>query len=390
MAENINCIPTDYKFTDQIDDTVQVLKFYPVAGQNILASGGWDCKLRIWNVQYQVNTNNMNSMYRTNHVQPPPEVNYMAPMISAQTFQNPILSLAWKANTSQVYVSDCEGGIFSHDVQTNQTTQIGSHKAGCKELAFHETNQMSILISAGWDGFLNFWDLRQQNPVLSISMNKKIYSMSLSNNLLVIGMEKRMISYFNLLKLGGNNFVKEAEFESHLKYQTRCVAAFSQGCGYAIGSIEGRIAIKNIDFNKLPGIDQKTNIMTEQGDFAFRTHRSGNNNSDVYAVNQIAFNKPYGTFASCGGDGTFFIWDKNSKARLKIGQNEDKAPITAIDFSANGEILAYASGYDWSKGLNGENLHKPRLGLHYLIEDERKQKSQQPNINQGNNTVFRK
>lgn len=39
--------------------------------------------------------------------------------------------------------------------------------------------------------------------------------------------------------------------------------------------------------------------------------------SDIYAVNSIAFNPAFGTFATAGSDGTYHFWDKDSKQRLK-------------------------------------------------------------------------
>jgi len=58
--QNENPVPTDYQIRDQIDDTISQLKFYPDQYKTpILASGGWDGKLRAWNIGYQAN--NMNS-----------------------------------------------------------------------------------------------------------------------------------------------------------------------------------------------------------------------------------------------------------------------------------------------------------------------------------------
>ena len=49
-----------------------------------------------------------------------------------------------------------------------------------------------------------------------------------------------------------NIFKPELIFNSHLNYQTRKVCDFPNGKGFAIGSIEGRIAIKNIkNLNKI-------------------------------------------------------------------------------------------------------------------------------------------
>jgi mRNA export factor len=192
--------------------------------------------------------------------------------------------------------------------------------------------------------------------------------------LLVVGMADRIISYFNMNKLNGPGFAPDGTFESHLRYQTRRIAAFPEGDGYAIGSIEGRVAIKYVDLNKVPEINPETKTMNSKDDFAFRCHRTGDNMSEVYAVNDIAFNPAYGTFCTGGGDGSWIIWDKDSRSRLKQGYHQNKAPITALDYSYNGDLLAYAAGYDWAKGIAYENSFQPKLSIHYCPDSDKKKK----------------
>ncbi len=196
--------------------------------------------------------------------------------------------------------------------------------------------------------------------------------------LLVVGLSDRGMCYFNLNKIHQTGFVPEAVFESHLKYQTRYISCFSEGNGYAIGSIEGRVAIKNVDLNRMPDINPETKLMNSNEDFAFRCHRVGDI-PDVFPVNCIAFNQPYGTFCTGGGDGTWLIWDKYSKSRLKMGHfpmpgNQPKLPITALDYNISGDLLAYAGGYDWSKGVSGEGSFQAKIGIHYLLDSEKKKK----------------
>jgi mRNA export factor len=232
----------------------------------------------------------------------------------------------------------------------------------------------NVLLSGGWDGKLNLWDLRSPNPALSCDMGKRVYTMSLSFPLLVVGFSDRYVSYFNMNKVG-QTFQPEATFESHLKYQTRRIATFPERDGYAIGSIEGRVAIKYVDLNRQPEINQESKSMNSKDDFAFRCHR---NNEEVYPVNDIAFNPLHGTFCTGGGDGTWIIWDKDSRSRLKQGTIQNKAPITALDYSSNGDLLAYASGYDWAKGVAYENTFQPKLSIHFCPDSEKKKKAKKP------------
>jgi mRNA export factor len=75
--------------------------------------------------------------------------------------------------------------------------------------------------------------------------------------------------------------------------QTRSIACFADGTGYALGSVEGRVAIQHID-------DSKSNQ-----NFSFKCHRKEivkGKMSDVFAVNVLSFH-PFGTFSTAGSDG---------------------------------------------------------------------------------------
>jgi len=65
-------------------------------------------------------------------------------------------------------------------------------------------------------------------------------------------------------------------------------------------------------------------------------------------VNSIAFHPTHGTLATVGSDGRFSFWDKDARTKLKTSEQLD-LPITSCTFNAQGNIFAYASGYDWSK-----------------------------------------
>lgn len=79
--------------------------------------------------------------------------------------------------------------------------------------------------------------------------------------------------------------------------------------------------------------------------FAFKCHRTDLN---AFAVNAIAFHPVQGTLVTAGGDGSYQIWDKDSKQRLKSALNLG-GPVTACSFSKHSDILVYSIGYDWSK-----------------------------------------
>jgi cell cycle arrest protein BUB3 len=95
--------------------------------------------------------------------------------------------------------------------------------------------------------------------------------------------------------------------ESPLKYQTRSVACYPDCSGYALSSIEGRVAMEFFDSSE----------EVQQQKYSFRCHRGKEGGEDVaYPVNAIAFHPIYGTFATGGSDGLVNIWDGKKKRKI--------------------------------------------------------------------------
>ena len=360
----------DYMLPAQIEDTIQCIKFIPTQNVNYLATGGWDNKLRVFNINCNIINNYQND-----------ENPFSSNLEYDYQYNSPIFSFSWEGNTGRIFTGCADGSINTLDITKKNSTTIGNHKNACKEVIFHQN--YNILLTGGWDGIVNIFDLRSNGPVCSYQFENKVYTMSCVNDLFVVGLSEIKIAYFDLRKLQNKIFKPELIFNSHLKYQTRKVCVFPDGKGFAEGSIEGRVAIKNIrDLNNPPSISSENGTIMgkdEQGkdDFAFRCHRNTKNNPVlVYAVNDIAFNPVYGTFCTVGSDGIYSIWDKLNRSRLfEREETQDKTPLTACDYNSSGNLLAFASGYDWSRGAEAAkeyNNNVNKIGIHFLPKNQRK------------------
>lgn len=128
--------------------------------------------------------------------------------------------------------------------------------------------------------------------------------------------------------------------ESSLKYQTRCIRCYPNGTGYALSSVEGRVAMEYFDNSE--------QVQTKK--YAFKCHRRSEAGRDVvFPVNAIAFHPIFGTFATGGCDGVVNIWDGEHKKRLfQIAKYPTS--IAAIAFNADGSLLAVASSYTHEQG----------------------------------------
>ncbi|VBB30355.1 unnamed protein product, partial [Acanthocheilonema viteae] len=156
------------------------------------------------------------------------------------------------------------------------------------------------------------------------------------------------------------------DIETPLKYQSRCASIFKDKTtglptGYALGSIEGRVAIQYVE------------AANPKDNFTFKCHRSPeliNGFQEIYAVNDIAFHPSYGTLATVGSDGRISFWDKDARTKLKTS-DPLPAPVTRCIIHQSGQMMAYAIGYDWSKGHEGYNPQTAgsKIFLHACDED---------------------
>ena len=360
----INKEQADHQIPILIDDTVQCLRFFPSKNINYFASGGWDCKVRIFEAKYEiVGTSGNNNV-----------VNITSNQINLCQHKAPILSLSWFGQQGTLFSGCIDGSINYIDCQKNILTKIGEHKYGCREVIF--LDKFNLLLSGGYDGIIKLWDLRaNQAPITTFQFNNKIYTVSYAKNLLVVGLSENLLSYFNLGNLQKSKFQPELIYNSHMKAQIKKVAVLKDGDGYIEGSSKGKVAVKYIDFNN-PGFDYQNNEIKSEKDYSFRCHKELKDNAiNSYIINDIAVNPEYGTICTAEGNGYYKIWDVAKRAWLYDRKNfTDKTPLTACEYNLNGDLLAYASGYDWSKGAQVAHLYsKPKIFLHYLQTQHRKQ-----------------
>ncbi|CCE65212.1 hypothetical protein TPHA_0K00780 [Tetrapisispora phaffii CBS 4417] len=341
-ADMANDIVINNPAEDSISDVA-----FSTQNEFVFSASSWDGKVKIWNI----NNGNPQAVAQYSH-------------------SAPVLSTRWSGDGTKVASGGCDNIVKLFDLTTNQEQQVGTHDSAIKNLRFVNcgpTNSQ-CLVTGSWDKTIKYWDLRQQQPIATLAMPDRVYAMDSSNQLLVVGTAERHIAVINLTNPG--QIYKT--IQSPLKMQTRTIACYPSGDGYAIGSIEGRIAIRYLD----------EEIQKKSG-FSFKCHRKTNPNrsigassqTDVFSVNSISFHPIYGTFVSAGSDGTFHFWDKNKKHRLK-GYPAQNGSISAVNFNGKGSLLAYSLGYDWSKGhsFNTQN-YANIIRIHAPTDAEVKEKA---------------
>eukprot|EP00179_Madagascaria_erythrocladioides_P017122 CAMPEP_0198353738 /NCGR_PEP_ID=MMETSP1450-20131203/112576_1 /TAXON_ID=753684 ORGANISM="Madagascaria erythrocladiodes, Strain CCMP3234" /NCGR_SAMPLE_ID=MMETSP1450 /ASSEMBLY_ACC=CAM_ASM_001115 /LENGTH=262 /DNA_ID=CAMNT_0044059923 /DNA_START=39 /DNA_END=827 /DNA_ORIENTATION=+ len=232
---------------------------------------------------------------------------------------------------------------------TNNTQVVAQHDAPIRHARFAADigSGSSALVTGSWDKSVRYWDVRAPTgkAMGTVPMPERVYAMDLVGQLLAVGTADRKLLVFDVR----NPATPYSQKESQLKYQTRCLACFPDQSGFAVGSVEGRVSIDVHVENKAAKVEN----------FAFKCHRDSDG---IHPINAIAFH-PIGTFATVGADGGVNFWDKENRQRLKQFTKLNQ-PITDAVFSADGNIFAYAVGYDWSRGA--EN-HNPSTSKSYIL-----------------------
>lgn len=327
----------DFEVVSPPEDSVSALEFSPATmQQNFLIAGSWDCSIRCWEVEQSGKT---------------------VPK-SMKTMGGPVLDVSWADDGSKVFIAS-EKQVKVWDLASDQQMQVAAHDGPVKVCHWVKGTNYSCLMTGSWDKTLKFWDTRSPNPMMAINLPERCYCADVDYPMAVVGTAGRGLIVYSL----ENSPTEFKRQESPLKYQHRTISIFrdknKKPTGYALGSIEGRVAI------------QYVNPVNPKDNFTFKCHRSSGTAGyqDIYAVNDIAFHPIHGTLVTVGSDGTFSFWDKDARTKLKSSETMDQS-ITKASFNASGHIFAYAVGYDWSKGHEYFNpAKKPQIFLRSCYEE---------------------
>jgi cell cycle arrest protein BUB3 len=155
-----------------------------------------------------------------------------------------------------------------HDFTSGATTALGSHSNGVRALEAYGAR--GAVLSGSWDKTVKLWDPRAGDAaagagggaVASLALPERAFSMSLAgatSDTLVVACAARRLAIFDLRKTssasgsGGGGSAASGEGalvqsrESTLRHQLRALRCFPDGRGFAVSSIEGRVAVEFID-----------------------------------------------------------------------------------------------------------------------------------------------
>jgi mRNA export factor len=342
-----------------------------------LSVAGWDQKVHVFSVEQDAASGRCAAL---KHV------------LSTAELGAPVLDHTWNQESNGIFIGTCGGDVKLWDL-SNQAAppgNLGKHKNAVRSVHRAQVGPTPCVVTGGWDNELNYWDVRQPRALANVKLDERVYAMDVNRGQMVValgGNATRNVLIFDLARSPAQPIW---QMQSPLKYQTRAVRIFNdlsaQGRpqSFGISSIEGRCAIRRLD----KGEDEMQDLVAGKPKFSFtfKCHRDELDTSPqkvIYAVNAldtypVTQARPgYGAvFATGGSDGVYTFWDKDKRQRLKEfstmqGARAPKTPVVDVKFAPNGQFVAYAYSYDWSRGhqFNDQAAMPPQVFVHSIVED---------------------
>eukprot|EP00606_Chrysophyceae_sp_TOSAG23-5_P001561 GSChrysophyteH2.ASY1.ANO1.603.1 assembled CDS len=302
----------------------------------VVSAGSWDKSLSIYEITY--NGANLGNVVHRGAIQ----------------HDGPVLSADFMSDQQTVFSGGADGTVRMWNcTQGPQALQtIGKHDQAVRCVKW--IPELNVVASGSWDKTLRLWDCRQPTPAMTVQTAERIYAMDAAGKVVVLGTADQHLHAWPDISQQQSKF----EYKSPLNYQTRCVSIFADQQGFAVGSIEGRVAIEYFS--------ECANKPQNSQSFVFKCHRDGN---DIYGVNAIDFHTT-NKFLTAGSDGTIVWWDKDKRNRLAIRDRFKKeAPIVAAKFSPNGQSMFYAASYDWGKGADAAPQCQTNTIMHHAVKE---------------------
>eukprot|EP01029_Cantina_marsupialis_P000102 TRINITY_DN1010_c1_g2_i2.p2 TRINITY_DN1010_c1_g2~~TRINITY_DN1010_c1_g2_i2.p2 ORF type:complete len:302 (+),score=53.79 TRINITY_DN1010_c1_g2_i2:1310-2215(+) len=274
---------------------------------NLLLVGSWDTTVRL----YDAAANVQRSMYH---------------------HKASVLDCCFADNT-RAFSGGLDRSVTMYEFNTGTQLSLGTHDNAIKCMEF--AADLNLLFSGSWDSTVKTWDCRAASHLCSTTiLPNKCLSMTKTDTKLIVATADRHILIYDFRNMDE----PEQRRVSSLAHQTRCVKAFPDGRGFAMSSIEGRVAIEYVD----------TSSDVQSMKYAFKCHRSADGTT-AFPVNTMAFHPTHGTFATGGCDGKINVWDPYHKRRLKQFHKYPTS-IASLAFNYDGSLLAVASSYTFEGG----------------------------------------
>lgn len=255
---------TDFILSAPPGDGISSMCFSPVDNTANLLVSSWDSTVRLYSPQSGSSGYAGGLEARYTHY-----------------FDGAVLSCCYSGDGYQAFCGGLDKTVHMLDIHRNAKEPIMAHHTAVSSIAYNIDN--SLLLSGSWDGALHAYDCKGGKLIHNTSMpnNGKVYSISTSKDKIIVATSSKQIAIYDIRNL---SFPEQLR-ESPLKHQIRTVRCSPDGTSFAVGSVEGRIALEYFDMSS----------EVQSAKYAFKCHRR---EDLAYPVNCIEYHPKFGTFAS--------------------------------------------------------------------------------------------
>ncbi|CDR97781.1 mRNA export protein, putative [Babesia bigemina] len=336
--------PKTHFLTGLPDDSISHISWTHTANPLLLGAGSWDKSVRLWRVA--------------------PAIGNMVTSESVMLYRQeaPVLASCFSADGTKFFAGGCSNTVMAYDLVSRNPTGMLVAKHDKPVIGVYWVQKLNAIMTTSWDGKICMWDGRQQQPMWTENIETKIFASHFRPNIVCVAGSNGKIHAWNLDNI--QHAKSKVTLDSILKCQVRSLCLFpnvTDKSGIVYTSIGGRAVVS---------------YFTEENrshNFSFKCHRQDvpGKSAQIHPVNAVDFHNVHGTFVTGGGDGVITIWDKEHRSRVKTFNNVD-SPVVDVKIHSESNMLAYATSYDWYKGLDQDLLAKTRrqIGIMQLRDED--------------------
>lgn len=160
-------------------------------------------------------------------------------------FALPALKCVWNDQSTQIYVGLMDGSLKVFDIGSGKIAEVGKHGAAISSI--HFVPGMNTIVSSGYENNINFWQLGNQNPVLTVNADNKVYTSDFQFPVLIAGTANEKILLVDINNSNTRSIVDSTDLGKFSQIQS---IALNQKCTtYGIASFDGRANLSSISKN---------------------------------------------------------------------------------------------------------------------------------------------
>ena len=370
------CIRDSYNANDQIlkksgivinrnqnnmhTDTIQDMTFLELGNNNYkLVSVGWDKAIKLWNCQVQ-NKNPMTmgmTMGSNNTAKSECSIS-LAQKIDLKVYGLKVKHIP-QMNSVIIVCGDCT--IRRLNLATMQVEVMISLSSLALD-AFYVPEMNCFIVVTIDAKVLIFQTSNLQNPAKTVGLQSTPSCADYFEGIFLVGMADDIWSLVDVRIFNQNVNIlpsMKCNLESpitNVKINKRAMCIIATSC-------DGRIINSTYKTNMQNGINiyvtptdvntcDKTFIFMGHGVSRNKTNKSKKGPNNAFNITSLNINSRSELFAcTSSADNQVIFWDLTNKS--KVRSFDFKEPISCGAISKDGNIGAFAIGYDWSKGIWG-------------------------------------